>query len=454
MTTTFFNADGDQVQTTNPDVQTSISGLRRRRADLLHLGPDQRGHLADGQSRPAPTPTCARPPHRPPPPPGRPPATTTTVFDPPGGRCPRPTRWATPLTTPTTRPGTPPPPPTRGARSPPTATTGRSGTGQCAASAPAGGGSLDDLYSTTTPATSADPRGRPPPTPTTPATPPTPPPPRPGPPPTPTTLPATSPGWPTRARPRATATPANQSYTYNVDGTRHTMTDGTGTTTYTYDANGDITQQPSWPGAAPAWPTQTVAYGYFTTGVQSSVTYPVLQRPHQPRGHLHLRRTGATWPSRPTGWATRSPSPTTPTGTSPPRTTRVSTSNPSGTSSHRLLLRQRRPEHPGDLHPQLLGDQRDPHPVLLGHHRIAQPRRPGDRRTPTPTPARVPGRPPTSATTATTRPAGSSTRVRPPRGPVPTTSPTTPRGIPPRSPATTPGGNFDTYTQASTTPGR
>ena len=35
--------------------------------------------------------------------------------------------------------------------------------------------------------------------------------------------------------------PSNLSYTYYVDGSRETMTDGTGTTTYTPDANGDVT---------------------------------------------------------------------------------------------------------------------------------------------------------------------------------------------------------------------
>jgi RHS repeat-associated protein len=68
------------------------------------------------------------------------------------------------------------------------------------------------------------------------------------------------------------ATPTNLTYTYNVDGSQHTMTDATGTTTYAYDANGDVTSQAL--SAIGALANQTISYTYFTTGVLSTEVYP------------------------------------------------------------------------------------------------------------------------------------------------------------------------------------
>jgi YD repeat-containing protein len=117
------------------------------------------------------------------------------------------------------------------------------GTGACAHGAPATGGNADALYSTLTPATTADPSGES------------------------TTFTHFSGGaLDVSVNPAATTTyaydafgdktsisytgvqsgysaPTNLSYTDNVDGSTNTMTDATGTTTYGYDANGDVTSQ-------------------------------------------------------------------------------------------------------------------------------------------------------------------------------------------------------------------
>ena len=78
----------------------------------------------------------------------------------------------------------------------------------------------------------------------------------------------------------------NASYTYNVDGTVHTMTDATGTTTYGYDAVGDLTSLTNGAGEELTYSygsggnldsreypnSQTVSYAYNALGEQSSLT--------------------------------------------------------------------------------------------------------------------------------------------------------------------------------------
>jgi RHS repeat-associated protein len=54
---------------------------------------------------------------------------------------------------------------------------------------------------------------------------------------------------------------------YDADGRKLAMTDGTGTTSWTYDAFGDMTSQVQGSGAA-------VLYGYDSAGNQTSITYP------------------------------------------------------------------------------------------------------------------------------------------------------------------------------------
>ncbi len=52
------------------------------------------------------------------------------------------------------------------------------------------------------------------------------------------------------------------------------MADASGTTTYTNDANGDVTQQQFVAGSGTGLANKTVNYSYYTTGVQAAVTYP------------------------------------------------------------------------------------------------------------------------------------------------------------------------------------
>ncbi|MFI9381138.1 RHS repeat-associated core domain-containing protein [Kutzneria sp. NPDC052558] len=56
-------------------------------------------------------------------------------------------------------------------------------------------------------------------------------------------------------------------YSYFPDGKRQSMTDGTGTSTWTYDTFGDVTKQTQGSGVA-------VSYGYDSAGNQTSITYP------------------------------------------------------------------------------------------------------------------------------------------------------------------------------------
>jgi RHS repeat-associated protein len=57
------------------------------------------------------------------------------------------------------------------------------------------------------------------------------------------------------------------SYGYDPDGNKVSMTDGTGTTTWTYDVFGNVTSKTTGAGA-------TVSYGYDSAGNPTSITYP------------------------------------------------------------------------------------------------------------------------------------------------------------------------------------
>ena len=165
----------------------------------------------------------------------------------------------------------------------------QNGTGQCAHSAPAGGGSADALYTTATPATTADPSGQ-------------------------TTTDTYYPGGQPDAvtNPAGTSTdaydakgdltsvtysgtasgytaPTNLSYTYNSDGSRHTMVDATGTTTYSYDADGDVTSQAlvAASGTGLAKHHQLQLLHHRGAGHHHLPGLPWIL---QPAGHLQLRR--------------------------------------------------------------------------------------------------------------------------------------------------------------------
>ena len=61
--------------------------------------------------------------------------------------------------------------------------------------------------------------------------------------------------------------PANVTYTYDADGNRTSMTDGTGTTHYTVNGFGELASDTNGAGS-------TVSYGYNADGAVTSITYP------------------------------------------------------------------------------------------------------------------------------------------------------------------------------------
>jgi RHS repeat-associated protein len=63
------------------------------------------------------------------------------------------------------------------------------------------------------------------------------------------------------------AQPANATYTYDADGNRTSMTDGTGTTHYTVNGFGQLASDTNGAGS-------TVSYGYNADGEVTSITYP------------------------------------------------------------------------------------------------------------------------------------------------------------------------------------
>lgn len=258
VTTTFYNADGNAVQTTNADVQTTATSFDLDGRSYCSVDPV---NFNAGVRCPA-----VGAPHVA--------GTATTVFADTGGTLSTTNRVGD-TTSYTYDPD--------GNKLSMTTPSGQTttycyyweiGSASCAAQASAGGGSNGDLYSETTPPTTADPAGE-----TTTYTY------YPGNIPDATTTPSgtTTESYDakldlTGERYSGTAsgysTPAAQSYTYNVGGSRLTMTDATGTTTYGYDANGDSTSQVFTAGSGTGLANKTVDYSYFSTGVESSVTYP------------------------------------------------------------------------------------------------------------------------------------------------------------------------------------
>ena len=206
------------------------------------------------------------------------------------------------------------------------------GTGACAHSAPATGGTGDSLYSTTTPVTSADPSGE-----------------------TTTFTYYAGGASETTTTPAATitktydangdelatlysgvatgyATPTNTSATYNVNGTQHTMTDPSGTTTYGYDAMGDVTSQDLLAAGGSGFNNATTSYSYFATGDLATLTYPAYSGSSDPVVTYAYDATGAMLSS--TDWlgneVTYSHDAN---GNQTGQNNAVSSGNPSGTSS-------------------------------------------------------------------------------------------------------------------------
>ena len=76
------------------------------------------------------------------------------------------------------------------------------------------------------------------------------------------------------------------SYTYYPDGSRESMTDGTGTTTYGIDAMGDVTSQAFSAASSSGLSSNTVGYGYFSTGQLETCLLPQLRILREPDRHL------------------------------------------------------------------------------------------------------------------------------------------------------------------------
>jgi len=258
VTTTFFNDDGQQVQTTNPDVETTADAIDGDGRTYCSVDPVNYANAVTCPVEGAAHVT----------------GTTTTTYD-PAGQTLTTTDQLGDVTSytydeaghvlTTTDPGG-------------KVTTNcyydENASGQCAYGAPAGGGSGDALYTTTTPSTGADPSGE-------------------------TTAYTYYPGGQTdtKSTPSATATtaydangdllsttysgigsgystPANTSKTYNSDGSVATMTDATGTTTYGYDAMGDEISQALVAAGGTGLTNATTSYTYYSTGAKASIVYP------------------------------------------------------------------------------------------------------------------------------------------------------------------------------------
>jgi RHS repeat-associated protein len=293
VTTTFYDADGDQLQSTNADTQTSIAafdgdGRTYCTSDPVNVGAWLSAHPSGTYPYLCPATPPSTPPAQ-----GSGPGYLTTIYD-AAGRVVSSTDQAGDTTSYTYGPGgdvlttTNP-----GGQVATNCYYYQDGPGACAAAAPAGGGSADDLYSSTTPATSADPSGEVTSytyypgdladTTTTPAG-------------------ATTDGYDalgdlTSVDYSATAssytTPADLSFTYNVDGTPHTMADATGTTTYGYDAAEDVTSQALVAAGGSGLSNATVSYGYYTTGDLASLTYPAYPGSSDPEVNYTYDATGA-----------------------------------------------------------------------------------------------------------------------------------------------------------------
>ena len=267
VTTTFYDADGDEVQSTDPNVHTTISALDGDgRTYCSTDAADFATWLAAHTSGTYPY-LCPSSPPTTAPTTGSNPGYVTTIFDYAGNTLSS-TDQAGDTTSYTYSPG-----------GQVLTTTNPNGSvttncyyyedssGECAHSAPAGGGSAEDLYSTTTPDTNADPSGEvtsytyypggQTDTTTTPAGV--------------TTDAYDANGDLHTATYSSTSTgysePTNDTYDYNTDGTLYTMADETGTTTYGYDANADVASVTNGAGLE-------LSYSYYPVGDLGSVTYP------------------------------------------------------------------------------------------------------------------------------------------------------------------------------------
>lgn len=131
------------------------------------------------------------------------------------------------------------------------------------------------------------------------------------------------------------ASPGNVAYTYNQDDTRHTMTDTSGTTTYAYDDNADVTSQTLVAASGSGLSNATTSYGYVDTGTLATITYPSYSGHVSPQVSYSYDATGAM--ASETDWlgneVTFSHDQD---GNATAQNNAVSVANPSGTSSTAL----------------------------------------------------------------------------------------------------------------------
>jgi RHS repeat-associated protein len=284
VTTSFYNADGEELQSSNPDVETPVSGTNVPDTSISAFDADGRTYCTSdpvnvttwlGAHSSATYPyNCPSSPPSTAPAAGSDPGYVTTIFD-YAGRTTSGTDQIGDTTSYTYDP----------AGNTLTTTDPRGevttncyyyedASGQCAHSAPAGGGSADDLYSQTTPDTSTDPSGE-----TTTHTY------YPGEAAEATTTPAGTTtdtydalGDLTAAAYTGTATgysaATNVTYSFFPDGSRETITDGTGTTTYSYDGFGDVLSQALAPATDSGLTATTISHVFYSTGALESVVYP------------------------------------------------------------------------------------------------------------------------------------------------------------------------------------
>ena len=332
VTMTFFDANGNQVQSSDPDVHTQVGafdadGRAYCSADPTNVGAWLATHQSGTYPYLCPASAPATPPAQ-----GSHPGYTTTILDPAGQKVSS-TDQVGDTTTSTYD--------LAGNVLTTTDPTGevttncyywQNASGLCAHGAPTGGGAAVERYSTRTPATAADPQGE-------------------------LTTMSYDPGGlaATTSTPAGTstdaydaagdltstsysntasgyATPANVAYTYNADRTRATMSDGTGTTTYGYDGNGDVTAQSLVAKAGSGLRNTATSYGYFDTGVLASVTYPPYVASADPMVNYSYDATGAMasetdWQGNQVTFAHDAD------GNQTGQNNAVSSANPNGTSS-------------------------------------------------------------------------------------------------------------------------
>lgn len=272
VTLTLYNADGDTVESTNPDVSTTISAFDGDGWAYCTEDPTNLGAWMNGNGAVAYPYNCPTVPPSSPPATGSNPGYSVSIFDADGnvlsssdadGNTTSKTYDPDGKVLTTTNPS-----------GQPTTNCYYWQTSSCASAAPATGGSASMVFSTVLPTTSADPSGEKTTytylpggtksTSTTPAGTTT------------TTYDAAGDTLSTTYSGTASgySAPTNASYTYNPDGSTATMTDATGTTTYSYDANADLTSEALVAKPGSGLSNTTVGMSYFPSGVLSAMTYP------------------------------------------------------------------------------------------------------------------------------------------------------------------------------------